>query len=141
MGLLKHFAIPCFCFLHAYASYTVLLSGDIKGGIKTFQWPPKAGKDQDLTLWEKHLFGIVGAAHASFLVVCLLGIFHEHSHFRGIVAIMEAVFWGIGGYSSVALGFPCELAFGTCGLAVLGLIVQSREPGIFTKDKGKPKSS
>jgi hypothetical protein len=141
MGLLKHLAIPVFCVVHAYAIYTISISGDIPGGIKTFQWPPKEGKNQGLTLWEKHLFGMVAAAHASFFVVCLLGIFREHSHFRGIVAIMEATFWAVGSHNAVGLGFPYELSVGLAGLAVLGLIVHSLEPGLFTKDKSKSKSS
>jgi hypothetical protein len=141
MGFLKHFALPVFCAFHLYAAYAMLDPDEIKRGIKVFQWPPKAGKDQTLTLWENHLFGMLAAAHASFLAVCLLGIFREHSHFRGVVGLMEAVFWSFGGLSAFRLGFPHELPFGLAGLAVAGLIVHAFEPGLFTRDHDKTKKS
>ena len=142
MGLLKHAILPVWCLLHAYVVYLMVVRKDIKAAIELFDWPAKEGDSQDLTLWEQHCFGIITGAHAAFLFGCIVGIFHEHSHFRAMIAAMELIFWSVGGYDAFNLGMPCAFAYVMAAFSVVGLIAHSREPGLFTVDKkkGKPKS-
>ena len=140
MGLLKHVILPLFALLHGYVTFRILVQNDIKGSIELFQWPPKAGKDQSLTLWEEHAIRILGGAHLAFFLACAFGVFLEHSHFRAIVALLELVYWVNGAYDATLKGFPCEVAYGLIGLTVVGLIAHAREPGLFTKDKAKTKT-
>lgn len=137
MGLLKHAILPFFAIMHGMSTYMSFFA-DRSEMPSAFGWPPNSVETDGaaLTLYEDYLFGILGCFHASFLVGCLVGVLFEHAHFRAVFAGMEAVMWGLGGINAVGLGFPHVACWVFAGMAVVGIGVQMKEPGIFTRDKG-----
>jgi hypothetical protein len=105
-----------------------------------FDWPAKAGVDQSLTIWEEHMMGIIGGGHLMMLLLELWSIFQDHGHVRALMTTGEMVWWGLGGYDAYRLGLPCAFANTLSVLALVGLIIHSREPGLFTKDKTNEKT-
>jgi hypothetical protein len=139
MGLLKHAILPVFALMH-FSVCVVLWTGGPMAVVKMFDWPPKEN-DEELTLWEEHAIGIIGALELTMTFGCVVGVVMENSHFRGVMVVMELICWGLGGYDAYRLGVPSAFAFSMAGLALIGLVVHSREPGLFTKDKSKEQKS
>ena len=74
-------------------------------------------------------------------MACLIGIVSPNAaKFRGWVAIMEATFFFAvaAGYYSVGID-NWQVAAGFGALAVVGIVLHSREPGLFTEDKNNKK--
>jgi hypothetical protein len=138
MGLLKHIILPLLALVHVIIVFPIL-SGD-KMGFAVFS-TLKESTSEPLSLMESHLAGVSGAAHASLFFGCLVGVFHESSHFRGVFLAMETVFWTMDVYDGYMLGMQTAPVLALLVMCFIGLIVHSREPGIFTKDKAKTKSS
>ena len=114
--------------------YKTVITGkyaDIPG---EWGWPSH-GENAELSDWERHALGIIGASHASMLVGHVLGLVTDHGHFRAILALMEIVAWGIGGYDGYVLGVDFAFPVVLVSLAAAGLLAHSKEPGLFTKDK------
>lgn len=136
MGLLKHIILPLFALLHLVGSFFYVAKDrihDIVGG----SWP---GLEGERTVVELHLLGAVGAGHITMFVGCLVGIFVEDSHFRGVFTMMATLFFALDCYDAYVTGFPWEVLAVMTVLGVVGSVVHGREPGIFTKDKSKAKS-
>jgi hypothetical protein len=133
MGLLKHFVLPFFAVIHGWVAFTVIL-GDRASLTVSFDWP--ASENEGLTLYENHALGILGGCHAAFFFAAIVGVVQEHSHFRAVLAMMELIFWTYGGFDAAQLGFPCYAAYFFAFLAGVGLLVNMKEPGLFTKDTG-----
>lgn len=140
MGLLKHFVLPFFTVVHTFVSFSCYV-GDRAAGragiVKGFDWSVNSVDTPDggLTMYEQHAFGIIGGAHASLGFAAMMGVVHEHSHFRAVVATMEVIFWTLGGVDAALLGFPCVAAYIFAGMAAVGLAVHMIEPGLVTRDK------
>ena len=139
MGLLKHVILPTYCLLHANLVFMLMIRKDIPGTVALFDFPAKEGESQEPTVWEQHLFGILAGEHLAFLSGNLVGIFHEHSHFRAIITAMELIHWAAGGYDASVHGVPCGFAYAMAAMAAVGLLVHSREPGLLTADNSKGK--
>lgn len=144
MGLLKHFVFPVLILLHTNVVLNGMgMLGDPDAGrltmVKQFQW--EGAEDRtELELWEKHCLGIIVGGHCGFLIAELWSLFYDSAHTRGLVAVMELTWWAYGAYDAQRLGFPCEVAYGISALLLVALIVHSKEPGIFTKDKDAEKA-
>ena len=137
MGLLKHFVFPALILLHA----NVVLQGilNVKSGgrlalIKQFEWEGSAEREA-LGTWEEHALGIVCGGHAAFLAAVVWSTFADSAHVRGVVAVMELIWWFYGAYDAQRLGMPCEVAYILSAVLAVALIIHAKEPGIFTKDK------
>jgi hypothetical protein len=134
MGLLKHFTLPLFSLLHAYVATKVLVlpNGKMDYAIQT------AMKDSifdPLTVMESHSVGALASFHAAFLFGCLMGIFHEHSHFRGIIITMEFILFSLDAFDAFSVGVDATPIVVLAAVAGISLAVHLAEPGIFTKDK------
>ena len=133
MGLLKHAILPLFIVIDLALTYTFLLSEDLTALAPFF--------DRDLTKLpatdiERHLMHVVGGACLLLAVNNTAAIAVENSHYRGMAVLLHTICFGIDAYSYVSLGKsvpvpPLALVI----VGVVGLVVHSMEPGIFTRDK------
>jgi hypothetical protein len=143
MGLLKHIILPLFVVFHSVPVYLVF-SGqkEVLPSLALAQWPPNADTDAPpLSPLESHLLGALGGAHLALVFNCLVGILYENSHYRGMVAVVELIFFAGVWYDAYLTGYPTEALMIVIIVAAAGLLVHVMEPGIFTKDKSKTKSS
>ena len=120
--------------------YLCFVKRDYAACIQMFDWPAKAGDDQSLTMWEEHMMGIIAGGHLMMLALDLWSVLQENGHVRGLMTAGEFIWWFSGGYGAWRLGFPCAFAFAISAVSATGLLIHSREPGLFTKDKGKEKA-
>jgi hypothetical protein len=137
MGLLKHAILPLFVVFHSISVYLVF-SGQKELLPSLAQWP---NADTPLSPLESHLIGATGSASLALGINCLVGIFYENSHFRGMAALLELVYFASDWYDAYLTGFPTETLMAMSIIAAVSLLVHIMEPGIFTKDKNKAKSS
>lgn len=131
MGLLKHAVIPFNALVNALFFYKFLIAEDYAEIMA--DW----GKDDTpLTPLENHLFHIGGGIGLAFLINSLAAIFVENSHYRMMVCLLQIVIFTVDGYSYVKLDVNINpIIYVIVGVNVVGLLVHSQEPGIFTKDK------
>lgn len=138
-GLLKTAILPYFAILHAYTFASIFLFGKID--FAKLAWPDVVKEDSDLSSLESHLLGAFGAFHLAVGFGCALGILSEHSHFRGVMTTMELLLWSLDGYDALLTKTrPITFYAVNAGMAAIGLLVHSQEPGIFTKDHNKEKT-
>jgi hypothetical protein len=135
MGLLKHGILPLFGLLHIMMSF-VSLTGQMQ---KTMTDAGVLTEDYVLTEWEDHLMVVVGGVHMMLLYGCVMGVLFENAHFRGILIVMEGIFFGTIAYSDYGHGYPYPSSLGATVLAIVGAVVHSMEPGLLTKDKAAAK--
>ena len=136
-GLLKTIVLPYFACLHAFTFASIFLVGK-KFDFAIIAYSEAVGSK--LTALESHLMGAVGAFHCAVGFGCVIGVISEHSHFRGIMAIMELMIWALDGYDAYSTGFPYTFMAVNTAIATIGLAIHSQEPGIFTKDHNKEKT-
>ena len=139
MGILKHGVLPFFACFHLVAlSFYVTGNLELLMTVAFADWP----RTQDtLTVIEQHALGagLMGSSMV-LLFAAIVGIVKEDSHFRGIAAVMHLIFfandafdnWKIEGLDPTKAGI---LAL----IALVGVVVHSQEPGLFTQDKEKSK--
>lgn len=136
MGLLKHVVLPILAAGHAFQAYKILTDGkeDLP---KFYGWP---GADEPMTPRELHMMGIVLSISLTLFVNCVAAIVLENSHYRGMATLLEFIFFGCEAFDAQKTGFPITVKEVFAAVALIGLIVHSQEPGIFTKDKTKAKA-
>jgi hypothetical protein len=137
MGILKHFVLPFFAVAHAVPILTVLIMGK-QQLVVMLDWP---GVDEERTTIERHLIGVLVGVQAVLLFGDLVGIFYENAHFRGIITAMELLFFTVDTYDNYVEGLDWVRVLVLSLIPLVGLIVHSREPGIFAKDKDKGKNN
>ena len=94
-----------------------------------------------ITDLEMHFLHCLGGVVIVLLVNNVAAIFVENSHYRGMAVFLEMLFFTIDGYSYYRTGRDIPgIIFGIVGFGLVGLVVHSQEPGIFTKDHGPGKS-
>ena len=136
MGLLKHAVLPVLAVGHAFQAYKILIDG--KEEIpKYYGWQ---GADVPLSPRELHMMGIVLAVSLTLTVNCISAIAFENAHYRGMATLLEFIFFASEAYDAQKTGFPFTVKLAFALIALIGLIVHSQEPGIFTKDKTKSKA-
>lgn len=136
MGLLKHVVLPILAVGHAFQAYKILTDGKEELP-KFYNWP---GADEPMTPRELHMMGMILSISLTLFVNCVAAILMENAHYRGMATLLELIFFGCEAYDAQKTGFPVSVKEVFAGVALLGLIVHSQEPGIFTKDKTKTKS-
>ena len=96
--------------------------------------------DSEFSTLESHLLGAFGAFHAAVGFGCAVGFLMEHSHFRAVMTTMELILWSLDGYDAIQTQSRSITFFAVnVGIAAVGLVVHSQEPGVFTKDHNKEK--
>ncbi|KAL7526075.1 hypothetical protein ACHAXR_001302 [Thalassiosira sp. AJA248-18] len=138
MGLLKHAILPLYALLSLAMVFKTLVAEDMEDIMEAW------GRDTvavPITTVELHFVHCVGGAFIILLVNDIAAIAVENSHYRGMAVLMNVLFFVVDGYSYARLGKSIPgIIFGAVGMGVVGLMVHSKEPGIFTKDKGSGKA-
>ena len=142
MGVLKHGVFPLLILLHTSVVFHAVIRASRNGRlamIRQFGWEGSAERES-LGLWEDHAVGILGGGHMAFWVAELWSVvvLPDPSHdVRGLLTVMELIWWGYGAYDAQRLGFPCAVAYGISAMLVPALIIHyySKEPGLFAKNK------
>lgn len=137
MGILKHAVLPILAVGHAFQAYKILADG--KEEIpKFYGWP---GAEKTMSPRELHMMGVILSTSLTLFVNCVAGIFLENAHYRGMTTLLELIFFSSELCDAHVTGFPTKVKAAFAAVALVGLIVHSMEPGVFTKDKSKSKSS
>lgn len=103
--------------------------------------PVESSEDYNSTR-QMHMLGVLRSFHLSFFLLCVLGVVWEHSHFRGLLALLFTVFYGNVTLDAYILGIAYYFVPGILALvAMIGGLIHMNEPGIFTKDKNKDKTT
>lgn len=138
MGLLKHAVLPVFILLDLFFVYKCFIAQDISDVQES--WGRDTSKSP-ITDIEVHFQHILGSIFACFLLNNLTAIFIENAHYRGIAVAQHTIFFIMDACSYVWMGVEIpKPMFVVVGIGLVGLLVHSREPGIFTKDKNSAKN-
>jgi hypothetical protein len=138
MGMLKHFVLPVFCLSHAGAILLALTAGKEKLA-KAVKYP---GIDGGLNTWiEKHSLGSAVAIHSALLYNGISAMMGKRggSRQRATAVTVELILFAVIACDGYMLGegFDITGLVAMSTFAIVGLIVNRMEPGVFTKDKNK----
>lgn len=140
MGLLKHAILPLFSLAHAGAILMALIKGKEELA-KAVQYP---NAEQGLNTWiERHSLGNAVAIHAALLYNDVMAVVYGHSTQRAVAATVELILFSViavDGYLE-GEGFDISGLVFMSIIALVGLFINSKEPGIFTKDNNKAKTT
>ena len=133
MGLLKHVVLPAFALIHA---------GSLVACRDLASWARMVGLKDDVTeadeksIRQNHMLGCLRGFNFAMLLLCGMGIFTESAHFRKEIAVAEAALFSVVTVDAYRLGGLNYMIPGSQALvAMIGVFINSMEPGIFTKDK------
>lgn len=112
------------------------------------EWPRNTIK---LTPIERHLLGAGFTFHVVLTINNIAAIMVENAHYRAMATFLELVLYSLdladAMYENTFLARDEEAKLFTLvplammtGVTVLGLVVHSQEPGLFTKDKNEKKT-
>jgi hypothetical protein len=136
MGVLKHIVLPILACAHAFQAFKILTDGKSELP-KFYGWP---GASTPLSAREEHMMGVILSISLALAVNCFISILFETAHYRGMATLLELVYFGSEFLDAYATGFPYKIKACFAALALIGLVIHSMEPGIFTKDKTKAKT-
>jgi hypothetical protein len=133
MGLLKHAILPFYALINAVFAYKCLIAEDISLFVDLWD---RNITQVPVTNLEMHFMHAVGGVFLILLVNNVVAISKENSHYRGMAVLLQTLFFTVDIYSywSGGKAIPPVVLF-IVGAGVVGLIVHSMEPGIFTQDK------
>lgn len=90
---------------------------------------------------EVHFQHILGAIFLCLLLNNVAAISIENAHYRGMAVALHTIFIILDACSHIWMGVDApKPMFLFIGIRLIGLVVHSREPGIFTKDKNDVKN-
>jgi hypothetical protein len=132
MGILKHVVLPGFALVHAGSIWACK---DLK------TWGSMVGlndvSDEDeKSIRQKHMLGCLRGFNIGMMFLCAMGFLSENSHFRKEIAVSECLLFTAVTADAVLLGGLNYIVPGLHAAAAgFGALINSMEPGIFTKDK------
>lgn len=133
MGLLKHVLLPGFGLIHAASAAAC---SDLNGWASVIGLKDSVSEDDEKSVRQNHMLGVLRGFNLAMMTLCGMGIFKEHAHFRGQIVLAEFVLFATAAVDAFRLGELNYFVPGVQALVALGgFIVNSMEPGIFTKDK------
>jgi hypothetical protein len=132
MGLLKHVLLPGFGLIHAASAAACY---DLQGWANLVGLKDEVSEEDKTSLRQNHMVGVLRGFNLAMLTLCAMGIF-KHAHFRGQIVFAEFVLYATATVDAFRLGGLNYFVPGAHALVALGgFIVNTMEPGIFTKDK------
>jgi hypothetical protein len=135
MGILKHILLPGFGLLHAASAAACW---DLKGWASVIGLKGSVSEDDEKSIRQNHTLGVLRGYNLAMMTLCAMGVFKEHAHFRGQIILAEFVLFATATVDAFRLGELNYVVPGGISLVALGgFIVNSMEPGIFTKDKSR----
>lgn len=145
MGILKHAILPGFALIHAGAFYAckdletfsklIGLRTKSEGDIAASE-----GKETDAEVAQKHMLGSLRGFHLTMMALCTVGFLKESAHFRKEIVLGECLLCGAISFDAFRLrqhGLRWHIPGLQAVVAAIGAVINSMEPGIFTKDKTK----
>ena len=136
MGLLKHAVLPILALVDLVFTYKCLVAEEMD--LFNSLWDRDTSKFPTTDL-EIHFLHCLGGAVFILLINNIAAIFIENSHYRGMAVLLHTIFMSVDLYSYVLMGKDPTIALSLFAIGVVGLVVHSMEPGIFTKDKNDGK--
>lgn len=144
MGALKHIVLPLCTIAHLFSISVFLFQG--KEAMATLlDWPRMT---VSLTPIERHLLGAGLAFHIVLSVNNIAAIIVENSHYRAMATFLELILYSLdladAMYENTLLTegmnlFTLVPLATMTGVALVGLVLHSQEPGLFTEDKNVKK--
>lgn len=134
MGVLKHAILPGFAAMHAAALFACK---DLKSWAEMIGLSEtEVSEEDEKSIRQNHMLGCLRGANLGFLFLCGMGIFQENAHFRKEIVMAECFFFTAAAVDAFQLGtLNYLIPAGQALIAAAGAIVNSMEPGLFTKDK------
>jgi len=85
---------------------------------------------------QNHMLGVIRGFNVAMMALCGMAVFKESSHFRAQIVLAEFALFSTVAVDAFRLGGVNAMVPAAQALAALGgFIINSMEPGIFTKDK------
>ncbi len=144
MGALKHLVLPLCTAAHLFAIGVFLVEGK-EYMANMLEWPRNTVK---LTPIERHLLGAGFTFHVVLAINNIAAIMVESAHYRAMATFLELVLYSLdladAVYENTLLAdgmapFTIVPLATMTAVTVLGLLLHSQEPGLFTKDKNEKK--
>jgi len=147
MGLLKHILLPAFGAMHAssaaacydlkgWANLVGLNKDDDDTTSKDVNDPNIITEQDNKSIRQNHMLGVLRGFNLAMMALCAMGTLKEHAHFRSRIILAEFILYATATVDAYRLGGLNYFVPGAMSLAALGgFVVNSLEPGIFTKDK------
>ena len=136
MGLLKHVVLPAFGLMHA-ASVAACSDLSTWAGMVGLKKDESVSNDDKKSVRQNHMLGVLRGFNVAMMLLCGMGAAKESSHFRAQIVLAEAAFFAVVTVDAFRLGGGLNyLVPGSQALlATVAYVINSMEPGIFTKDK------
>lgn len=140
MGALKHIVLPLCTIAHLFAIGVFLFQGK-EYMADLLEWPRMT---VSLTPIERHLLGAGFTFHIVLSVNNIAAIIVENSHYRAMATFLELILYSLdladAMYENTLLAegmnlFTLVPLATMTGVTLLGLVLHSQEPGLFTEDK------
>mmetsp|Transcript_23746 Transcript_23746/g.34022 ORF Transcript_23746/g.34022 Transcript_23746/m.34022 type:complete len:139 (-) Transcript_23746:275-691(-) len=138
MGLLKHFILPLAALMHGFSVYCCM---DLNSWSQAALQMDVESEADVSSKRQLAMLGALRAFNACLFALCSLGVVSESAHFRGVVVFGELIIWAVVLLDAYTLGFDWTIPVCWFALMAVGTAVHAMEPGVFTKDKAKAKSS
>lgn len=134
MGLLKHVLLPAFGLIHATSAAAC---SDLKSWSSIIGLKDKVSDEDETSVRQNHMLGVIRGFNVAMMALCGMGIFKESAHFRAQIILAEFALFSTVAVDAFRLGGGLNyLVPGVQAVVALGgFIINSMEPGIFTKDK------
>lgn len=133
MGLLKHVLLPAFGLIHLGSA---AVCSDLESFAKMLGLKDSVSKEDETSVRQNHMLGVIRGFNLAMMTLCAVGVWKESAHFRGQIVLSEAILFGAAAIDAIRLGGLNYVIPGFYSLvAAAGFVVNSMEPGIFTKDK------
>lgn len=132
MGLLKHVLLPACALMHGASAAACI---DLKTWAKNFSPKETVSEEDEKSVLQNQMLGVVRGFNVAMLALCGMAVFKESAHFRAQVILAEFALFSMITVDAYRLKVNYIIPGVNAILALGGFIINSMEPGIFTKDK------
>lgn len=136
MGLLKHLLLPAFGLVHGASAIACRDLGSWAELVGLPKDSVSEESDEKSTIRQNHMLGCLRGFNIAMMTLCGMGVLKESAHFRGQIILAEAALFSVVAVDAFRLGtLNYLIPLGHALVAAAGFVINSMEPGIFTKDK------
>lgn len=133
MGILKHAVLPGFALVHAGS---IFACKDLKTWAGTVGLPKQeVSVADDISVRQNHMLSYIRGFNVAMMFLCGMGFLRESAHFREEIVIGEALLFSTVAVDAYRQGVNYFIPGAQAAIAAIGAVINSMEPGIFTKDK------
>ena len=134
MGLLKHVILPVLALLNSVCGILLLMTSKESANDDVKEvWKP----NEPIEDFAMHLMHGLGGAFLALAVNDMAAVLYGNGFHRATALFAQGIFVVVDGWSYAVLQREVpSILYGVFAVVVVGLLVHSQEPGVFTKDKG-----